>query len=127
MFIFLQVTFVFTNQISGKLVPVEPVDRLKKDEAKAETHTLKDNSYNNSVISSKRQQTIPSSWSKGAPIRSRLPTSIRNSQLTHKEFIGKPMEGTTHVASKPKLSLAKYLPQKRLSSAPVDDDDDDFA
>ncbi|GKC58705.1 protein chromatin remodeling 25 [Tanacetum coccineum] len=122
-----EVTFVFTNQISGKLVPVEPVDRLKKDEAEAETHTLKGNTYNNSVISSKRQQTLPSSWSKSMPIRSRLPTSIRNSQLTHKEFIGKPMEGTTHGASKSKLSLEKYLPQKRVSSAPVDDDDDDFA
>nr|GEY60840.1 protein chromatin remodeling 25 [Tanacetum cinerariifolium] len=117
MFIFPQVTFVFTNQINGKLVPVEPVDRLKKDEAEAETHTLKGNSYNNFVIPSKRQQTLPSSWSKSVPIRSRLPTSIRNSQLT-------PMEGTTHGASKPKVSLEKHLPQKRVSSAPVDDDDD---
>lgn len=116
-----QVSFVFTNQISGKLVPVESVDRSKTDEGKADSHSSKGNSYKSYVIPSKRQQTIPSTWSRG--IRSKLPTSIRNSP---KEFIGKTMDSTTHVALKPKPSLEKYLPQKRLS-CPIDDDDDDFA
>nr|XP_043625344.1 protein CHROMATIN REMODELING 25 [Erigeron canadensis] len=119
-----EVTFVFTNQISGKLVPVESMVKSKTAEANAEAHTSKGIVYKNPMITSKRQQTIPSAWSKGGSIRGKLPTSTGSSQRTLKEFIGKPMEGTNYVALKPKTSLDKYLPQKRLSSGHVDDDDD---
>lgn len=108
----MQVSFVFTNQISGKLVPVEPVVRSKPED----THTLK----GNSVKSYKRQQTIPSAWSKSGPgsIGNKLTTSVKTPL-----HIGKPKE-ITHVALKPKPFVGNYLPQKRLLSGVVDDDDD---
>ncbi|KAI3777664.1 hypothetical protein L1987_47465 [Smallanthus sonchifolius] len=37
-----EVTFVFTNQISGKLVPVEPVVKPNTDEGNVDTRTFKD-------------------------------------------------------------------------------------
>lgn len=106
-------TFVFTNQISGKLVPVESVVKSKPD---VTTDTGKGKSYTSHVISSK-----PSSFIS----RSKLPTFVKPSQDKH--FIGRSTEGTSksNVSLKPKPSLPNYLPQKRLSSAPVDDDDDD--
>ncbi|KVH93280.1 Helicase, C-terminal [Cynara cardunculus var. scolymus] len=119
-----EVTFVFTNQISGKLVPVESVVRSKTDEANADTHSSRGNSNKSYVISSKRQQTIPYTSSNSGSIRSKLPTFGKTSQWTPKEFIGRPIGGIAHVASKPKPSLENYLPQKRLSSSHVDDDDD---
>ncbi|KAI3525411.1 hypothetical protein L1887_04185 [Cichorium endivia] len=109
-----EVTFVFTNQISGKLVPVESLDKSKTDEPNADTHGANPNSFKNHVMSSKRQQTTPS-------FRSKLPTFVKPSQ--HKQFIQTPTQGTSHVPLKPKPSLQNYLPQKRLSSGPVDDDD----
>ncbi|KAK9054583.1 hypothetical protein SSX86_025662 [Deinandra increscens subsp. villosa] len=116
-----EVTFVFSNQIDGKLVPVEPVVKSITDEGNEDTdpHTLKGNLRKNYMISSRRQQTIPSSWSKNGP-RNKLPTSVRTH---HKELIGKPKEITTNVASKPNPFLQNYLPQKRLLSCSVDDDD----
>ncbi|KAD2806103.1 hypothetical protein E3N88_39480 [Mikania micrantha] len=115
-----EVTFVFTNQISGKLVPVEPVVRSKTDEdhKNTNTHSLNGSSLKSYVIPSKRQLTVPSSWSKGGP-RNKLPTSVRTH---HNELIGKPKE-STHGASKPNPLHKNYLPQKRLLSGPVDDDD----
>ncbi|CAH1426001.1 unnamed protein product [Lactuca virosa] len=110
-----EVTFVFTNQISGKLVPVESVVRSKPD-VTTDTNTGKGNSYTSHVISSK-----PSSFIS----RSKLPTFVKPSQDKDKHFIGRSTEGTSksNVSLKPKPSLPNYLPQKRLSSAPVDDDD----
>ncbi|KAF5757912.1 putative DNA helicase chromatin remodeling SNF2 family [Helianthus annuus] len=120
-----EVTFVFTNQISGKLVPVEPVVKSRPDDGNrsrnTDTHSLKGNSLKSYTISSKRQHTIPSAWSKSGPasVRNKLSTSIRTSH-----HIGEPKEIKTHVASKLKPSLENYLPQKRFFSGPVDDDDD---
>ncbi|KAJ9537882.1 hypothetical protein OSB04_030615 [Centaurea solstitialis] len=120
-----EVTFVFTNQISGKLVPVESVVRSKTEDTNADTHSSRSNSNKSYVISSKRQQTtIPYTCSNGGPIRSKLPAFGKPSQWTSKEFIGRPIGGTTHVASKPKPCRESYLPKKRLSSGLVDDDDD---
>lgn len=119
-----EVTFVFTNQISGKLVPVESVVRSKTEDANPDTHSSRGNSNKSYVISSKRQQTIAYTCSDGGSIRSKLPTFGKTLQWTPKEFIGRPIEGTAHVASKPKPCHENYLPQKRLSSGPVDDDDD---
>ncbi|KAL4575977.1 hypothetical protein LXL04_012065 [Taraxacum kok-saghyz] len=109
------VTFVFTNQISGKLVPLEPVDKSK---ANVEANSEKGNSisYKSHVISSsKRLKTIPLSF------RSKLPSFVKPS--LHKESsIIRPT--TTNV----ELETHNVLPQKRLSCAPVvdDDNDDDF-
>ncbi|XP_071716163.1 protein CHROMATIN REMODELING 25 [Rutidosis leptorrhynchoides] len=112
-----EVTFVFTNQISGKLVPVESAVRSKTENLNEEIHTSKGNGFKNQCVSLKRQQTIPFSWSKGRPIRSKLPTAIRKST-------GKPIEGKSCVALKPKSFFENLLPQKRLYTCPVDDDDD---
>lgn len=109
---------MFTNQISGKLVPVEPVDKSKTNEGNTDTLTLKGNSLKSYTISSKRQQTILFSWSKGG-LGNNIPTSLRTSH-----HIGKPKESIVHVDSKSKPFLETYLPRKRVLSGPVDDDDD---
>ncbi|KAL4588733.1 hypothetical protein LXL04_001628 [Taraxacum kok-saghyz] len=110
------VTFVFTNQISGKLVPVEPVDKSKTN---VEGNSISYKSH------SKRLQTIPPSF------RSKLPSFIKPSQ--HKEECStvRPIQGTTTTTTTANVELKTHnvLPQKRLSCAPVvvdDDDDDDF-
>ncbi|KAL4573739.1 hypothetical protein LXL04_020556 [Taraxacum kok-saghyz] len=110
------VTFVFTNQISGKLVPLEPVDKSK---ANVEANSEKGNSisYKSHVISSsKRLKTIPPSF------RSKLPSFVKPS--LHKESSIVRPTTTTNV----ELKTHNVLPQKRLSCAPVgdDDNDDDF-
>ncbi|GFY90011.1 DNA repair/recombination protein [Actinidia rufa] len=119
-----EVTFVFTNQIGGKLVPVESMrspktcgaEGNKNDPGSKENPRLK-------PIFSSRQCSSPSVSSNVGSVRSMLPTSCKLLQRANFKSVRSSLKGTLEVALKPKLSPGNQLPQKRLSPDAVDDDD----
>lgn len=124
-FIPLQVTFVFTNQVSGKLVPVEPVVPRtgRMDENKNQCQS-KENLFPKSLSISRQPHARPWRSSNGDTTKNNLSASLKPSHGKYIKPVTPHLEGTKHVNLKPKLSLRKQLPQKRHSPDYIDDDDD---
>ncbi|KAL1801897.1 hypothetical protein ACET3Z_030544 [Daucus carota] len=122
-----EVTFVFTNQVSGKLVPVEPVVPRtgRMDENKNQCQS-KENLFPKSLSISRQPHARPWRSSNGDTTKNNLSASLKPSQGKYIKPVTPHLEGTKHVNLKPKLSLRKQLPQKRHSPDYIDDDDDDF-
>ncbi|CAK9143929.1 unnamed protein product [Ilex paraguariensis] len=127
-----QVSFAFTNQVDGKLVPVESKVRpmVELVEGNKNQTTSKENLTRKFMLPSQRQPSLPTISSHGISIGGPFPASFKHLQrpLTKvtegKTYVAlKPALSKTHVALKPKLSLANQLPQKRLSPDCVSDDD----
>ncbi|KAK1402572.1 protein CHROMATIN REMODELING 25 [Heracleum sosnowskyi] len=123
-----EVTFVFTNQVSGKLVPVEPVvpKTGRMDENKKQCQS-KENLFPKSLSMSRHSHARPWSSSNSDTPKNKLSASLKPSQRKYIKPVTPQshLEGT-NVKLKPKLSLGKQLPQKRHSPDHIDDDDDDF-
>lgn len=119
-----EVTFVFTNQIDGKLVPVESVRSPKNHgvEINKNESCSKENLRQITMSSSKRLSS-PSVSSSVGSVRSMLPASCKPLQRSNSKSAISSLKGTLHVALKPKLSLENQLPQKRLSPETIDLDD----
>ncbi|KAL7246856.1 hypothetical protein ACSBR2_001880 [Camellia fascicularis] len=119
-----EVSFVFTNQIDGKLVPVEPMKSPKTQgvEGNKEESGSKKSLRQKSMFSSP-QQSLPSVSSNVGFVQNMLPTSCTPIQRVNLKSVRSSLKGTLHVASKPKLSIGNQLPQKRLSPEPINDDD----
>lgn len=122
--VFLQVTFVFTNQIDGKLVPVESFRSPKNHgvEVNKNESCSKENLRQITMSSSKRLSS-PSVSSSVGSVRSMLPTSCKTLQSSNSKSAISSLKGTLHVALKPKLSPENQLPRKRLSPETIDLDD----
>ncbi|CAK9168936.1 unnamed protein product [Ilex paraguariensis] len=127
-----EVSFAFTNQVDGKLVPVESKVRpmVELVEGNKNQTTSKENLTRKFMLPSQRQPSLPTISSHGISIGGPFPASFKHLQrpLTKvtegKTYVAlKPALSKTHVALKPKLSLANQLPQKRLSPDCVSDDD----
>lgn len=121
----LQVTFVFTNQVSGKLVPVEPVvpKAGRMDENKNQCQS-KENLFPKSLSKSRHPHARPWSSSNSDTQKHNLSASLKPSQSKYIKPVTPHLESRSHVYLKPKLSLGKQLPQKRHSPDHIDDDDD---
>ncbi|KAG5548137.1 hypothetical protein RHGRI_013736 [Rhododendron griersonianum] len=119
-----EVTFVFTNQIDGKLVPVESFRSPKNHgvEVNKNESCSKENLRQITMSSSKRLSS-PSVSSSVGSVRSMLPTSCKTLQRSNSKSAISSLKGTLHVALKPKLSLENQLPRKRLSPETIDLDD----
>ncbi|PSS26102.1 Protein CHROMATIN REMODELING like [Actinidia chinensis var. chinensis] len=119
-----EVTFVFTNQIGGKLVPVESMRSPKTCGAEGNKNdpSSKENPRLKPIFSS-RQCSSPSVSSHVGSVQSMLPTSCKLLQRANFKSVRSSLKGTLQVALKPKLSPGNQLPQKRLSPDAVDDDD----
>ncbi|KAI8014947.1 Protein CHROMATIN REMODELING 25 [Camellia lanceoleosa] len=119
-----EVSFVFTNQIDGKLVPVESMKSPKTQgvEGNKEESGSKKSLRQKSMFSSP-QQSLPSVSSDVGFVQNMLPTSRTPIQRSNLKSARSSLKGTLHVASKPKLSIGNQLPQKRLSPEPINDDD----
>ncbi|KAL7263828.1 hypothetical protein ACSBR1_001895 [Camellia fascicularis] len=119
-----EVSFVFTNQIDGKLVPVESMKSPKTQgvEGNKEESGSKKSLRQKSMFSSP-QQSLPSVSSNVGFVQNMLPTSCTPIQRVNLKSVRSSLKGTLHVASKPKLSIGNQLPQKRLSPEPINDDD----
>lgn len=122
-FFVFQVTFVFTNQIGGKLVPVESVRSPRADgvEGIRNDPSSKGNQRQKPMFSSKRHSS-PSVSSSVGSVSSIPPTSCKPLQRSNLISVRNSLKGTLPVALKPKLSLENQLPQKRSSPEPKDDD-----
>lgn len=116
---------MFTNQVSGKLVPVEPVvpKTGRMDENKNPCHS-KENLFPKSLSISHHPHARPWSSSNVDRTKNKLSSSLKPPQREYIKPVRPHLEGTNHVYSKPKLSLGKKLPQKRHFPECIDDDDD---
>ncbi|KAM1382281.1 hypothetical protein ACFX2F_034762 [Malus domestica] len=120
-----EVTFVFTNQVDGKLVPIESKVRpkIQEQEGKENCPRLKQNL---------NQKSMPLSWQR-KPLESVSlgENSIRSTSAPFKpsekstvKSVKTSLKGSVHVALTPELSLKNRLPQKRSSPDSVEHDDD---
>ncbi|KAL7002808.1 DNA-dependent ATPase protein rad54 [Sarracenia purpurea var. burkii] len=115
-----EVTFVYSNQIDGKLVPVESMGRPR-------THGVVGNKNQSSSKENLRQKPMfspqqPPSPSVSSNIGS-VPASGKPLQRENLVSARNSLKGTLHVTLKPKLALKNQLPQKRLCSQTIDCDD----
>ncbi|XP_073125004.1 protein CHROMATIN REMODELING 25 isoform X2 [Henckelia pumila] len=121
-----EVSFVFTNQVDGKLVPIESTVRSKATEA--DEHTNQTNprkAFPHRTISSyKHDKPLPLF----TPSRSAEVNSFNLNPLQKPcSKLMRTLEGRTRVSLPPKISCDNQIYSKRVSPANlIDDDDDDF-
>ncbi|CAM8994178.1 unnamed protein product [Rhodiola kirilowii] len=121
-----EVSFVFTNQIDGKLVPVDSIPKPQAQGAGYKQPTLEIIMNRKPRSLSRHHQRSLSSVLSNGPAKKIVcvsTTSLSKPALRSVRGI----DGKENVALKPKLPL--NLPQKRVSpysSQHVDDDNDDF-
>lgn len=116
----LQVTFVFTNQVGGKLIPVESVSpKVQGAERNENGFRSKKQNMNQKSIFSQHQKPIQSVLSDGDSVST---FSKPLSRATMKS-VRTNLKVSTDVV-KTKLSPGDQLPQKRLSPDTVEHDDD---
>ncbi|KAJ9705019.1 hypothetical protein PVL29_003185 [Vitis rotundifolia] len=120
-----EVTFVFTNQVDGKLVPVEPKVRANMQgvEANKNQSDKRGKLLQKPTLLSKHQQSVPPIFNKGDSITSISSSSSKPFQLAGIKSM-RTSKGTPSVTLKPKLSIGSQLPLKRLSPDSVQHDDD---
>ncbi|KAK9286123.1 hypothetical protein L1049_014504 [Liquidambar formosana] len=120
-----EVTFVFTNQVDGKLVPVESTIRPKAQGAERIKHqfTLKENMNRESMLSSQHQRPLPSISSNGESTKSTLCASFKPLQRARTKSV-RTSKVAAHTVLKSELSLGNQLPLKRVSPDSVEHDDD---
>ena len=125
MFLF-QVTFVFTNQVDGKLVPIESTVRPKMQGAEENENGFKSkpNPNQKSMLFSQHKKPLQSVLCNGDSIRSTLCTFSKPLPRATMKSVTSTLKGSAHVTSKTKHSPGNQLPQKRLSPDTVQHDDD---
>jgi DNA repair and recombination RAD54-like protein len=118
-----QVTFVFTNQVDGKLVPIESISpKMRGAEEKEKEFKSKESLNKNSMLFSQHKKPLQSVLSNGNSIKSSLCTFPPLPRATMKS-VGTTLKGSSDVL-KTKISPGNQLPQKRLSPDSVEHDDD---
>lgn len=117
----LQVSFVFTNQVDGKLVPVDStIKPTTGEENHKNQHNAKGHMLGKFTSSSRNQIVFPSMSSRDVSM-SALTPPFKPLQRPQTKLTGS-SQGITHLGMKPGLSLRNQLPQKRFSPDNVDDD-----
>jgi DNA repair and recombination RAD54-like protein len=113
-----QVTFVFTNQVDGKLVPIESISpKMRGAEEKENEFKSKESLTKKSMLFSQQyRKPLQSVLSDGNSFPQPLPRATMKSVRTT-------LKGSTDVL-KTKISPGNQLPQKRLSADTVEHDDD---
>lgn len=119
----LQVTFVFTNQVDGKLVPVEGKVSPNAAAANSSTQNLKRPSSNEPNWELQRQQQHQSETSDGDSGKRTASASCR---ILHGAERKLPVKDRPNVQLRTKLSTANKLPLKRSSTYTLKHEDDDF-
>nr|DAD41242.1 TPA_asm: hypothetical protein HUJ06_015565 [Nelumbo nucifera] len=120
-----EVTFVFTNQVDGKLTPVESVGRSKTQrevEQKEDSDSKAIRSQNSSLRQHLRLN--PMVCSNGDPMRNPSIATLRPTTGASVKFLRTSLKGTMHAQTKPKISNGNKLPLKRLSANSEEHDDD---
>lgn len=123
-------TFVFTNQVDGKLVPIESTISSKVQATEGNDNHLKDkrNLYQRTMLVPQQlRKPLDSDCCNQDSIRSNTSTvSCEPLQRTSVKCVRNSLslKGSVHESLKPKLSARNQLPQKRLSPCTVNCDDD---
>lgn len=118
--VILQVTFVFTNQVDGKLVPIESKVSLKMQATEG------NNNRNNHITNLKPKMDQKSKLLSQHHELLKYVPSLENSAKFSFSASSQPKSMRTSLKGtiKPKLSFGNQLPLKRLSSDNVEHDDD---
>ncbi|BFG41805.1 hypothetical protein CerSpe_280790 [Prunus speciosa] len=121
-----EVTFVFTNQVDGKLVPVESKvnPKMQGEEGKENHPKLRQNLNQKPLLLSWQRKPLESVSSSENSTRNTMSAPFKPSEKTTVESVKTSLKGSVHVALKPKLSLKIRLPLKRSSPDTVNHDDD---
>ncbi|GAV66346.1 SNF2_N domain-containing protein/Helicase_C domain-containing protein [Cephalotus follicularis] len=116
-----EVTFVFTNQVDGKLVPIESKvsPKMQGMEGNESRNKLK-------KTQPQHQKLLQDVSSNGNSTRIMLSASSKPLQRITMRSIKSSLKGAEHAAMKPELLLGNALPQKRLYTDTLEHDDDDF-
>ncbi|KAG6600328.1 Protein CHROMATIN REMODELING 25, partial [Cucurbita argyrosperma subsp. sororia] len=119
-----EVTFVFSNQIDGKLVPVESKTspRMKEAEGNEKNSKLNQNSKQNLLLVSQHRKPLQSITSNEDLNQGTLTFTSNVFQRETMKPVRTSLEGSMHVTLNLKHSLGNYLPQKRMSDAVEYDD-----
>lgn len=121
-FYMLQVSFVFTNQVEGKLVPIESTVRPKIDEVNENKNrtSFRKTLHQRAVLSCKHERTSPSiSLNRDSIERS---FNLKPLPQPHSK-LKRTLEGKTKVTVSPKISPGIQIPSNFLSPASITDDD----
>lgn len=120
-----EISFVFTNQVSGKLVPLETTERSNTEEAGPKNQlNSKENIFHKSTLASQNQAPFPLPSTNVVQYRSRLSNPFKH-LLKPQTNLVRPSEGVKLVALKHKISPGNQLPQKRIFTDDKIDDDFD--
>lgn len=116
-----EVSFVFTNQVDGKLVPVESMGAQKTHETQANKNQSSSESPSNSKPIPLQQRFLPSILSSGDAnaMKNTLVESLPRVPVKSRTSL----KAVVNVNLKPKLSLGNQLPLKRSSPGPIGDED----
>lgn len=117
---------MFTNQVDGKLVPIESKasPKMEGEEGKENLLKSKQNLNQKPMLMSWQRKPLQSLSSSENSTSSTMSASFMPSQKTTVKSVRTSLKGSVHVALKPKLSLGNRLPQKRSSPDTVEQDDD---
>ncbi|KAL4615457.1 hypothetical protein ACB092_07G126200 [Castanea dentata] len=121
-----EVTFVFTNQVDGKLVPIESNVNPKMQGTEENENGFKSNPNLNkkSMLFSQHQKPLQSVLCNGDSIRSTLCTFSKPLPRVTMKSVTTTSKDSAHVESRTNLSLGNQLPQKRLTPDTLVHDDD---
>ncbi|TYK13976.1 protein CHROMATIN REMODELING 25 isoform X1 [Cucumis melo var. makuwa] len=112
-----EVTFIFSNQVDGKLVPVESMTspRVKEAEGNGNNSGLNQNTRQKPFLLSQHRKPLQSVTSNEDPNKGTLKFTSNVFQRETMKPVRTSVEGSMHVTLKHKHSLGNYLPQKRMS------------
>ncbi|KAF3435394.1 hypothetical protein FNV43_RR22483 [Rhamnella rubrinervis] len=124
-----EVTFVFSNQVDGKLVPIESTlsPKVQATEGNDDHLKQKPNPVQKTVlVSQQHKKPLDSVPLNQNFIRSNtLTNSCKLLQWSNVKGLRTSLKGSSvHESIKPKLSVGNQLPQKRSSPETVEQDDD---
>ena len=126
-----QVSFVFTNQVDGKLVPIDSISpKVQRVEDNNVSHpNLNQNPKPKTMLLSRHRKPLESVASKqcsSSTARNNLSAYIKPLQRANVESVSvtSSLRCSVQDTLKPKHSTANQLPQKRLSPDTLSHDDD---
>ncbi|XP_021617337.1 protein CHROMATIN REMODELING 25 isoform X2 [Manihot esculenta] len=120
-----EVTFVFTNQVDGKLVPIEstPTPKMQEIEGNQKEHDNKENLDRNLNLFQHQKSPQPP-LPNGDSVRVPLSASLKPLLRTTVKRMRTPLKEAENAALKSKRTLGNQLPLKRLSPYTVEFDND---
>ncbi|EXC17352.1 DNA repair protein rhp54 [Morus notabilis] len=120
-----EVSFVFTNQVDGKLVPIDSIARPRMQETEENVnHPKSKQNLNQKTMLSRNRKPLESVISNHYSAKNTLSAPYKPLQRANVVRVTSSLKCSLQDALKPKPSLGNHLPQKRLSPDTLEHDDD---